>query len=60
MGSAPKRLDRRRGRCYSNYAITGGTWMKFMKRVGARIKGFGGLMVAIPKDIRRYLAIRRM
>lgn len=34
--------------------------MNFIKRVGARIKGFGGLVVAIPKDIRRYLAIRRM
>jgi hypothetical protein len=31
-----------------------------MKRVGARIKGFGGVMAAIPKDLRRYLAIRRM
>lgn len=34
--------------------------MNFMKRVGARIKDFGGLVAAIPKDIRRYLAIRRM
>jgi len=34
--------------------------MNFMKRVGVRIKGFGGLVAAIPKDIRRYLAIRRM
>jgi len=34
--------------------------MNFMKRVGARIKGLGGLVAAIPKDIRRYLAIRRM
>ncbi len=32
----------------------------FFKRVAARIKGFGSLLVAIPKDIRRYLAIRRM
>jgi len=34
--------------------------MNFVKRVGARIRGFGGLIVAIPKDIRRYMAIRRM
>jgi len=34
--------------------------MKFMKRVGARIKGFGGLVAAIPKDIRRYRAMRKM
>jgi len=34
--------------------------MNFMKRVGDRIKVFGGLVAAIPKDIRRYLAIRRM
>ncbi len=34
--------------------------MDFIKRVGARFRNFGGLVVAIPKDIRRYLAIRRM
>jgi len=34
--------------------------MKVVRRIVARIKGFGGVMAAIPKDIRRYLAIRRM
>lgn len=34
--------------------------MNYFKRVGARIKGVGGVLAAIPKDIRRYMAMRRM
>ena len=34
--------------------------MNFAQRVGARIKRIGGLVAAVPKDIRRYLAMRRM
>lgn len=34
--------------------------MNFAKRVGARIKRIGGLIAAVPKDIRRYLTMRRM
>ncbi|CAN5742693.1 hypothetical protein BH20ACT4_BH20ACT4_10210 [soil metagenome] len=34
--------------------------MRFVKRVGARIESFGGVMAAIPQDIRRYRTMRRM
>lgn len=34
--------------------------MNFAKRVVARVKGFGGLLAAIPKDVRRYRAMRKM
>ena len=34
--------------------------MNVAKRAGARVKRFGGLIAAIPKDIRRYLSMRRM
>lgn len=34
--------------------------MKFIKRVGTGFKGFGSGVVSVPRDVRRYLAIRRM
>ncbi len=34
--------------------------MNVLKRIGAGLKGFGMAIVAIPKDIRRYLAMKRM
>ena len=34
--------------------------MKFIKRVGAGVKGFGSALAAIPKDIKRYRSMKRM
>jgi len=34
--------------------------MNAIKRIGAGFKGFGQAIVAIPKDIRRYMAMKRM
>jgi len=34
--------------------------MKFIKRVGAGFKGIGKAIAAVPRDIKRYRAIKRM
>ncbi len=34
--------------------------MNVLKRIGAGLKGFGVAIVSIPRDVRRYLAMRRM
>jgi len=34
--------------------------MNILKRIGAGLKGFAVGLVSIPRDVRRYMAIRRM